>query len=338
MARAALLRWLFLLGVGAASGTAQDTPSARPQPESLTPAEREWQSLYEELVVKLVNFKALPEAEQRKETFALELARIDGYVRKFEKTDPWSATNARVFMAVQILGPALHRERDAVAILSNVALQSSSSDLAGIAAQQAGEFLLRLGDEEGLTALRNGYAERPERDAAIATRLAQLCRQVRLQPGRPFPALPLADLDGQKIELAGMKGKLVALLVFNLDHEGSRQRLEQLARWLAQRADPGVAAVGISLDKDPERVRRDAVKVRATFPIDCSGKEWEGPAVKELALTTIPALFVLDPDGRILVARPIQPAADLAALLDDEVRKQRTAGKLPPKPEPKQGR
>lgn len=330
-----LLLALPLLGGATAAATAVPPAAAPPRQESAaeSAAEREWEAILDELVPRLVSFKALPEEEKRKQTFRAELARIGDFVRRHQAAEPFLAANARVFMATQILGQALRREREAIEVLRDVAANTSSPVLAGIAAIHAGDFLLRLGDEQGLQELRTLYAARAEREEQCLKRLDELCRQVRLQPGRRFPELELVGLDGRRIEAAALRGTLLVVLVFNLDHEPSRGEFRQLAQLLTARKDPALQALAISVDPDREKVRKEAERLGAAFPIDCSGREWEGPAVQALGVNTIPMTFLLDPEGTILFTRSAVVGVELGAIVDQFLAELREKGELPPKPE-----
>jgi len=318
------------LGIAAAAAPArQEPPTAQGHDAQSTPAEREWQKITDEIVPKLVRFKGLAPEEKRKETFRAELARIGEFVRQYQASEPFYAASARVFMATQILAPALHRDREAVEVLVEVARGTEDEVLAGVAAVHAGELLLKLGDEGTLRALRDLYAGREKHDPQFLQRLDELCRQVRLQPGRPFPDLPLADLSGLKIEPASLRGRLLVVLVFNVEHEASMAEFEGLAALLAARKDPGLGALGISVDLDPKRLKEEAERLKVAFPIDGSGKGWEGPAVKELGLTGIPATFLVDPKGTILFTRIGPAGPELGPLVDHHLEQLREQGLLP---------
>src|SRR5688572_20170144 len=294
-----------------------------------TPAEREWQRITDEVIPKLVAFKALPPEEQKKETFAAELARIAEFVRGHAVKEPAVAARARVFMATKVLADALKRDREAVEVLRDVAAKCTAEEemLAGTAALGAGDLLFKLGDDPGLRELRELYAGRPSHDALFLQRLDQLCKLVRLQPGRPFPELALAGLDGKPIPATALRGRLLVVLLFNLDHSVSHDAFVQLGSLLDERADPGLGALGISVDKDKAAVAKELARFKTPFPIDCSGLEWEGPAVQELGISKLPALFLLDPKGVILFARlGSWDPAQLPKLLDEQLVRLRAEG------------
>ncbi|MBM4014643.1 MAG: TlpA family protein disulfide reductase [Planctomycetes bacterium] len=336
-------RPLLLLALSCAFGTATAAPSVQETPlppaeaagsdaVPVTPAEREWQSITDDLTPKLVRLRELSEEERRKQTFRAELARIGEFVRRFQATEPDLAASARVFMATQVLWRGLRRDREAVEVLRDVAAQATGQVVAGLAALNAGEILLKSVDETGLTELRELYAARKDADPVFVAALDGLRRQVRIQPGRQFPQLPLKDLAGAPIDAAAWKGSLVVLLVFNVEAPSARAELHGLGAALAKVKDPALRAVGLSLDRDRKLLLDELAKLPVAFPIDCSGMEWEGAAVKELGLTQIPSTIVIDPAGKILFSRIGAVGPELEPLLVEWLAGLRASGDLPARP------
>lgn len=322
---------IALLTLAPAATTASAAPQSRDDGVNSSAAEREWTRISEEIIPRLVRFKALPEAEQKAENFDAEIGRIREFIRKYQASEPYFAASARVFLATKILAAALKRNRDAVALLREVAQHERDPLLAGIAAASAGDLLLQLEDETALIELRDLYGARAEHDVPALRRLEQLCRQVRLRPGHVFPDLLLVDLDGKRIDPASWRDRLTVVLVFNLENEGARGDLDQLAQLLSERKDPGLGAVGIAIDRDPKRLREELERRNARFPVDCSGEEWNGRVAKELGLNQIPATFLVDPKGTIAFARNGALGRDLPVLVDRQLERLRAASLLAPK-------
>ncbi len=306
--------------------TAPATPS-----EEATPAEVEWQKISDELTPKLVRLRELPPEERKQESFRAELARIGEFVRKYQKSEPDVAASARVFMATQVLWKGLGRDAQAVDVLRDVTSTAPSGLVAGLAALNAGEILLRAGDEPGLRQLFDLYASRADAEALFRDALEGLCRQVRLQPGRPFPAIELHDLAGRRLETEALRGKLVVLLVFSVEAPAAREALAEMVRTTSALADPGLAPVGLSLDLDRKKLLAVVEELGAKFPIDCSEKGWESAAIQELGLTRIPAIIVLDPKGTILFNRVGGLGSELRPILVDFLETLRASGELPPR-------
>ncbi|MSR47440.1 MAG: redoxin domain-containing protein [Planctomycetes bacterium] len=311
----------------------QDVPSA----DDLSTAEREWQQITDDLTPKLVKLRELPEEERRRQTLRAELARIGEFVRRYQVAEPDVAAAARVFMATQVLWRGLRRDREAIDVLRDVAAHAKDSVVAGLAAVNAGEILLKLGDEDGLKALREIYGARADAagDALVINAVDALdgfCRQVRIQPGRPFPSIELRDLSDAVIDQAAWRGKLVVVLAFNVEATAAREALASLARACKALRDPALLPIGISLDRDRGKLLAELEKSGVKFPVDCSGKEWDSVPAKELGLTQIPVTIVVGPAGKIVFSRTGDRGVELEPLLVEWLASLRASGELPARP------
>jgi peroxiredoxin len=289
----------------------QEKPSA---------ASADWQRILEELTPKLVAHRTAPPAQREKETFAAERTRVLDFFHKYEKSEPDLAWSARVWLAANVLRDALQLEREAADELVLVVKESASTEAVMNAAIQAGDALLKLGDEEGLERLRDLYAARADRIAQVANHLTDLCHQVKLRPGRPFPELVLTDLGGKQIDWKALRGQVVLVVVFNVESDPARAALARAAGLARLHASDGLAVVGISIDVDRARLVAELDRLKATFPVDFTGKEWNAPAAKELGLAKIPVTFLLDPKGTILDAQRGPVAEGFDAIVDRSLR------------------
>jgi peroxiredoxin len=296
-----------------------------PLQEKPSQASAEWQRILDELTPKLVAHRTAPPEERKKETFAAERARVLDFFRRNEKSEPELAWSARVWLATNVLRDALELERDAADELVTIAKESSSGEAAALAAIQAGDGLLKLGDEAGLERLREIYAARADRSQPVAAHVADLCRQVKLRPGRPFPELALNDLSGKPIDWKALRGQVVLVVVFNVESDPARAALARAAELAKLHAGDGLAVVGISLDVDRAHLVAELERLKATFPVDFTGKEWNAPAAKELGLAQIPVMFLLDPKGTIVEARRGPVAEGFDAVVERSLRAARDA-------------
>jgi peroxiredoxin len=298
-------------------------PSIQDKP---SPAGAEWQRILEELTPKIVAHRGATPEQKAKESFAAERARVLEFFHKYEKSEPDLAWSARVWLATNVVRDALQLDRDAADELTAVTKDSASAEAATLAAIQGADTLLKLGDEAGLERLRDLYEARADRSAPIAARVAVLCRQVKLRPGRPFPELALTDLAGKRVDWKALRGQVVLVVAFNVESDPSRQALARAAALAKRHAADGLAVVGISLDVDRARLTTELERLKTDFPVDFSGKEWNAPAAKELGLTQIPATFLLDAKGTILEARRVPVADDFDAIVERSLRAARTGG------------
>ena len=284
--------------------------------EKPSPASVEWQTILDELTPRLVAHRTASPEERKKETFTAERARLQEFFRRYEKSEPELAWSARVWLATNVLRDALELERDAADELLVVAKESTSGEAATLAAIQAGDGLLKLGDEAGLERLLEIYKARADRSAPVEAHVADLCRQVKLRPGRPFPELALTDLSGKAIDWKALRGRVVLIVVFNVESDPARAALARAAALAKLHSGDGLAVVGISLDVDRARLVAELERLKATFPVDFTGKEWKAPAAKALGLSQIPVTFLLDSKGTILEARRGPMTEEFDALVD----------------------
>jgi hypothetical protein len=104
------------------------------------------------------------------------------------------------------------------------------------------------------------------------------------------------------------------VVAFNVLNDPSRQALERAVQLAKTHAKEPFGVVGISLDVERAKLAAELARLEAAFPVDCSEKEWKGPAARELGLEQIPVAWLLDPKGTIVEMRrgPLPPAFDEA--------------------------
>jgi thiol-disulfide isomerase/thioredoxin len=118
--------------------------------------------------------------------------------------------------------------------------------------------------------------------------------------------LSALTLDGKPLSLAQFKGKNVVLVFWTSWSERSREQLVELQKLQKEFAsDPRLVFVGVSLDETADTARKS---------VDAAGYKWaqgwlEAEARAKLTaalnVNTLPAVFLLDSEGRI-VARELE--------------------------------
>lgn len=113
-----------------------------------------------------------------------------------------------------------------------------------------------------------------------------------------LPPLQLEDLDGRKVSLAALRGKVVLLNFWASWCHPCVAELPMLARLATKYADKGVVVVAASLDDESSRsaVERLAHAMQAV-------RVWVGASADDLARlelgSSLPVSVLLDPQGRI---------------------------------------
>lgn len=145
-------------------------------------------------------------------------------------------------------------------------------------------------------------------DPAVKTHFnARLARIEML--GKPAPAIEATDLDGRRVSLADLKGKVVLLDFWATWCPPCVAEMPNLNSLYARDADKGLAIVGVNLDamregvREADRVlpgvRRFLVDFRVSWPNLPNGAGTADIA-RAYGVTDIPATFLIDREGKII--------------------------------------
>ena len=131
--------------------------------------------------------------------------------------------------------------------------------------------------------------------------------------GKPAPALVRTGLDGQPVDLAKLRGKVVLLNFWATWCAPCQAEMPIFVRWQSAYQAQGLQVVGVSMDDDAGPVQRLTRRLHVNYPV-AMGDEKLGAAWGNVL--GLPLTFVIDRKGivRARFAGETDPAKILAAL------------------------
>lgn len=180
---------------------------------------------------------------------------------------------------------------------------SNFTDTLAAAATGAGEYAVA---RQVYQALQDRYGESPTLRERIRGEIAKLDRV-----GRACPSVVARDILGKEFRLASYQGKYVLIDFWATWCAPCVAELPRLQAAYAKYHDQGLEILGVSLD-DTKTAVTDFVKARGIPWRQLHNASAEADLIEAFGVTTIPATFLIDPEGMIVRLELRGPALDKA--------------------------
>lgn len=141
--------------------------------------------------------------------------------------------------------------------------------------------------------------------------VGMLAVQESLVPGKPFPPFRFNGLDGQPVNLTQYLGKVLLVDFWATWCPPCVAEMPHVIEVYEEFHDKGFEIVGISLDKKKEALEAFIKERGMDWPQYFDGKGWDNELSNKYGVSSIPATFLIGPEGTII-------ATDLRG---DELRK-----------------
>ena len=123
----------------------------------------------------------------------------------------------------------------------------------------------------------------------------------QLKPGSKAPDFDLTSLDGGRIKLSDLRGKIVWLCFWRVGCPPCREEMPHLQSLYTKYRDQGLAVVGVNVSDDREITRKFLSEHGVTFPniLDTS-KAAEKVYSQDYGVGTIPVNYLINGDGIVV--------------------------------------
>lgn len=120
--------------------------------------------------------------------------------------------------------------------------------------------------------------------------------------GKEFPEFPkgMKTVDGKELSLERFKGKVLLVDFWATWCPPCVAEVEPLVKVYNKFKDKGFEIVGISFDKDKDAFEKFVKENNVSWPNYFDGKGWENLVGPTYGIQSIPAMFLLDKNGKIV--------------------------------------
>lgn len=178
-----------------------------------------------------------------------------------------------------------------------------TDDVANILFMKAILYIEVLKDENiGLSILEKVTDEFPDtQPAEAATRIIEVTKiRANLKPGSVFPDFEKQDIKGGTLSVSMFRGKVLLLDFWATWCGPCVREMPTLVELYRKYHPKGFEIIGISLDSNKDSLVTFIDKQKITWPQYFDGQGWKNELSGRYGINSIPATFLLDPEGRIL--------------------------------------
>lgn len=135
---------------------------------------------------------------------------------------------------------------------------------------------------------------------SFAQQAAAIKIQKQLVPGSVFPDFDEKDLEGKPLSIAKFKGKVVLIDFWATWCGPCIAELPNVLKTYEKHHPKGLEIIGISLDKDKDKLTKFIADKKMTWPQYFDGLGWQCKLAAKYGVNSIPATYLLDKSGKII--------------------------------------
>ncbi len=121
-----------------------------------------------------------------------------------------------------------------------------------------------------------------------------------LVEGAAFPPFEVKDTNGKPLSLAAYKGKVVLIDFWATWCGPCIAELPHVLEAYEKHHKDGFEIIGISLDKDQEKLETFTKEKKMPWPQFFDGQGWQNELAQKYGINSIPATYLVDREGKII--------------------------------------
>lgn len=171
-------------------------------------------------------------------------------------------------------------------------------EVEGVYFHSKAEALRELGKAEEIKAVlaeakkaevSQGFLQLIEREIGVAKKI-----------GKPFEDFKVKDLNNKELTLSSYKGKIVLIDFWATWCGPCMKEMPNVIETYKKFHSQGFEIIGISLDQDETKLKKVLKDKEMTWRQYFDGKGWGNLLAKKYGIQSIPATYLIGPDGKII--------------------------------------
>jgi thiol-disulfide isomerase/thioredoxin len=153
------------------------------------------------------------------------------------------------------------------------------------------------GSRPRLEAVAKSLANNPSAPDMLKSAAGDQLKQLEMT-GKPI-ALQFTAVDGRPVDLAALKGKVVLIDFWATWCPPCRGEVPNVKKTYDQFHGKGFEIIGISLDKEKDKLTQFTADNQMSWPQYFDGLYWQNKYARQFGIDSIPAMWLIDKKGNL---------------------------------------